>query len=211
MDREYPDQPIVGVGAVIFRGDDVLLIKRAKPPKQGHWSLPGGAQEAGETAQDALIREVTEETGVEIAIGGFIAVVDLIERDEKGRARRHYTLLDYWAEWLTGDLTAGSDADDAVWAAAADLDDYHLWSKTLEVISEARELRELRARQAGKPAAPAARPQKISIFRALRPIGAPHTAKGHLRAFGIAALFGLAAYVAMMALIFFTRWIGMGG
>ena len=204
MNREYPDKPMVGVGAVIFRGSDVLLIKRGKAPKEGQWSLPGGAQEAGETVSDALNREIREETGAEIAIGGFIEVVDFIERDDSGRARMHYTLLDYWAEWLSGDLEAGGDAADAVWAAQEDLGDYALWDKTLEVIETARRLR------AGTP--PATLPSRPKLTRkSLLPFAdEPLTAKGHARAAGIAVVFGFGVYAIMMLIVMLFKWIGLG-
>lgn len=207
MDREYPDKPLVGVGAVIFRGQDVLLIKRAKAPKEGQWSLPGGAQEAGETVEEALIREIREETGSEIAIGGFIEVVDFIERDDGGRAKMHFTLLDYWAEWLSGDVTAGGDAADAVWAAQEDLGDYGLWDKTLEVIETARRIR------AGTPLAPLQTRPKL-FKKTLRPFAAftdePLTMKGHARAAGTAAIFGLGIYAVMMIVVMLFKWIGLG-
>ena len=230
MDREYPDRPIVGVGAIIFREDDVLLIKRGKAPKKGQWSLPGGAQETGETAAEALVREVREETGAEIAIGGFVEVVDLISEDDKGRVHRHYTLLDYWGDWLAGELRAGGDADDAVWAAKDDLADYGLWDKTAEVIETARRMRAASG-PAGMVQSAAAKswwsggwpggwtgawsqrtialPFKLKL-PVLEVTERPHSLAGHLKAFGVAALFGLSAYAFIMALIFITKWVGMG-
>ena len=114
-DRTYPERPIVGVGVVVFRGGDVLLIKRAKPPVSDRWSIPGGAQEIGETVREAARREVAEETGVEIEIVGLVDVVDGITRDPDGRARYHYTLVDFAARWLSGEARAASDAAAVRW------------------------------------------------------------------------------------------------
>ena len=81
MSREYPARPIVGVGVVVWHGERVLLVRRGKPPRVGHWSLPGGAQQLGETVAQAARREVMEEAGLEVALGDIVATVDLIERD----------------------------------------------------------------------------------------------------------------------------------
>src|SRR6476660_5412765 len=98
MSRQYPDRPIVGVGAVIWRGDAVLLIRRGQPPRVGQWSLPGGAQHLGETLAEAVSREVHEETGLTLVDLRLLTTVDLIERDPDGRVRYHYTLVDFSAE-----------------------------------------------------------------------------------------------------------------
>ena len=107
---EYPDRPIVGVGAVVWRGDRVLLIRRGKPPRAGQWSLPGGAQQLGETLREAITREVREETGLELAELRLLTTVDLIEREPDGRVRYHYTLVDFTAEAPAGEPLAGDDA-----------------------------------------------------------------------------------------------------
>ena len=99
MTREYPDYPMVGVGVVVWKDETVLLIQRGKPPRAGAWSLPGGRQELGETTREAGVREVLEETGIKIEIKDLIDVVDTINRDDSGRVRMQYTLVDYWAEW----------------------------------------------------------------------------------------------------------------
>jgi ADP-ribose pyrophosphatase YjhB (NUDIX family) len=118
----------------------VLLIRRAKPPRLGEWSLPGGHQEWGETVEAALRREVLEETGLELGPVHFVATVDLIDRDPEGATRRHYTLLDYTAEVAGGRLAAGSDASEAAWFAPEEARALPLWSKTHEVIERARRL-----------------------------------------------------------------------
>lgn len=134
MSRLYPQQPLVGVGAVIWRDDRVLLIRRGKPPRQDEWSLPGGRQELGETVAEAARREVVEETGLEVVVRDVIGVVDLIERDEDGRVRFHYTLIDVLAEWHTGEAQAGDDAAEVTWAALDELPRYRLWSETERII-----------------------------------------------------------------------------
>ena len=140
-DRLYPARPIVGVGVVVFRGDDVLLIRRGKPPRKGEWSIPGGAQEVGETVAEAGVREVREETGVDIDVKALVDVVDAIRPDEAGRIRSHYTLVDLVAEWRSGDLCAGDDADGCDWVPIADLEQYELWTETLRIIRMAAERR----------------------------------------------------------------------
>ncbi len=140
-DRRYPDRPLVGVGVVIWRDGRVLLVRRAKPPRQGEWSLPGGAQELGETVFEAARREVREETGLEVEITGLITVVDAIRRDEAGTVAYHYTLVDVAAEWRAGEAQALDDAAEVAWAAPDALEKFDLWSETLRVIRLAAELR----------------------------------------------------------------------
>ena len=134
MSRLYPKQPVVGVGVVVWHDDRVLLIKRGKPPRAGQWSLPGGAQKLGETLAETASREVREETGIEIELGDIIATLDLIDRDDAGLVRHHYTLVDFVAEGLETDLRAGDDAADARWFARADINDLGLWSETVRII-----------------------------------------------------------------------------
>ena len=134
MSREYPARPIVGVGAVVWRGDQVLLIRRAKPPRPGRWSLPGGAQKLGETLAEAAAREVREETGVAIAIGPLVDAVDAIERDDNGQVQHHYSLVDFAADWVTGEPEAGGDATEATWFTLVEIERLDLWSETLRII-----------------------------------------------------------------------------
>ena len=134
MTREYPEYPMVGVGVVVWKGETVLIIHRGTPPRVGTWSLPGGRQELGETTREAGVREVLEETGLCIKIKGLIDVVDSISRDGDGRVRMQYTLVDYWAEWISGDPVASTDADDARWVHPDELPTYKLWDETLRVI-----------------------------------------------------------------------------
>lgn len=135
MNRRYPSQPVVGVGVVVWQGDQVLLIKRKKPPRAGQWSLPGGAQELGETLAEAAAREVREETGIGIRLGDIIAALDLIDRDDEGRVRHHYTLVDFVAEALETALEAGDDAAEARWFRHAEINQLGLWSETVRIIN----------------------------------------------------------------------------
>lgn len=134
MSREYPDRPFVGVGVVVWRGDEVLLIERGKGPRSGGWSLPGGKQELGETVREAAHREIREETSVEIEVTGLLDVVDLVRKDGAGRVQFHYTLVDFTAEWVSGEAVAGTDATAARWVRLEDLDQFQLWDETLRII-----------------------------------------------------------------------------
>jgi ADP-ribose pyrophosphatase YjhB (NUDIX family) len=133
--------PTIGVGAVVWRERRLLLIRRGKPPRRGEWSLPGGRQEWGETVEQALRREVCEETALRLGPLTLVDVVDLVMRDDAGRVTGHYTLLDYTADALPGEPRAGDDAEAVAWFAPEDLDALGLWSKTREVIALAAERR----------------------------------------------------------------------
>jgi 8-oxo-dGTP diphosphatase len=138
--REYPVRPIVGIGIAVLRPDAVLLVRRGRPPNIGAWSLPGGAQELGETAEDAARRELLEETGLAVGPLHLAANVDSIAHDGAGRVQFHYTILDFAARWEGGEPRAGSDVSDAVWARLDRLDDFALWSEAIRVIGIARRL-----------------------------------------------------------------------
>ncbi len=139
-DREYPPRPIVGIGVAVLRPDAVLLVRRGKPPNMGSWSLPGGAQELGETAEGAARRELMEETGLAVGPLALAANVDRIHHDAAGRVQYHYTIIDFAAAWAGGEPVAGSDVTEAVWAPLDGLDAYDLWSEALRVIAIARRL-----------------------------------------------------------------------
>jgi|ERR1019366_6223701 8-oxo-dGTP diphosphatase len=115
MGREYPDNPLVGVGAVIIEGDRVLLIRRGQPPLLGEWSLPGGVLECGETLREAVAREAREETGLLVETGEMLGVYERVIRDDEKRVRYHYVLIDFLCRAVGGDLKAGSDAADVRW------------------------------------------------------------------------------------------------
>ncbi|MDZ3835973.1 MAG: NUDIX hydrolase [Rhodospirillales bacterium] len=151
--RIYPQAPLVGVGAIVFNRSRVLLVRRAKDPRRGQWSLPGGLQKLGETIAEAARREVMEEASLAIRVLGLADVVDLIERDDGdggddgGRVRYHYTLVDLVACCGDDVIRPGSDAAEVVWADAGALDGYGLWAETIRVIALALE----RWRAAGSP------------------------------------------------------------
>lgn len=136
--REYPDRPWVGIGCIVFKGERVLLVKRGKPPRLGQWSLPGGAQHLGEPAEEAARRELREEAAIEVGRLVLATVVDAISRDEAGRVRYHYTIIDFAAEWLSGEARAGDDVSAVAWALPSELARYDLTPQTREVIAAAR-------------------------------------------------------------------------
>jgi ADP-ribose pyrophosphatase YjhB (NUDIX family) len=122
----------------------VLLVRRDKPPREGQWSLPGGAQQLGETLAETARREVAEEAGLEVEPGEIVATLDLIERDPDRRIRYHYTLIDFTAEATSPVLRPGSDAADARWFTLPEVEKLGLWSETVRVIKLARERRSCR-------------------------------------------------------------------
>ena len=138
--REYPDRPLVGIGVVLLKPGAVLLVRRGRPPAAGAWSIPGGAQELGETAEDAARRELREESGLEAGPLVLAANVDSIHRDPDGRVQYHYTILDFAAVWLGGEPAAGGDVTDAVFAPLGRLHEYALWEEAHRVIGLARRL-----------------------------------------------------------------------
>ena len=138
--REYPARPLVGIGVVLLKPGAVLLVRRAKPPAEGSWSLPGGAQELGETAEYAARRELMEETGLDAGSLVLAANVDSIHRDPDGRVRFHYTILDFAAEWTGGEPRPGGDVSEAVFAPLDRLGEYDLWQEAHRVIGIARRL-----------------------------------------------------------------------
>lgn len=140
MNREHPERPAIGVGVVVLRGRETLLVRRMRPPKQDEWSLPGGLQKLGETVFETASREVAEETGLLVRPLGLIDVIDLIERDPGGKAvRYHYTLVDVAACWERGDAVAASDAAAVTWTDVDDLARFRLWSETERIIRLAHE------------------------------------------------------------------------
>ena len=136
--REYPDRPWVGIGCIVFREEAVLLVRRGKPPRIGEWSLPGGAQHVGEKAEEAARRELREETSIEVGEMALAYVFDAINEDEDGRARYHYTIIDFAALWLEGEARAGDDVSEVAWALPHELVAYDLTEAAHEAIAAAR-------------------------------------------------------------------------
>lgn len=122
MKRDYPDRPIVGVGAVIIERERVVVVRRATEPLRGQWSIPGGVLEIGETLRQGTEREVLEETGLVIEAGEVLEVFDRIVPDGEGKVQFHYVLVDFLCRRVSGDLRAGSDVSEARWVASAYLD-----------------------------------------------------------------------------------------
>ncbi len=135
--RKYPENPILGVGAVIIGEDHVVLIRRGKEPGYGRWSIPGGAVKLGECLEEALIREVNEETGLEIKVGPLVEVLDRIVRDSQGRVAYHYVLVDYLCWVCGGHAEPGSDALDVRWVSKDELERFDLPHLTRIVIDKA--------------------------------------------------------------------------
>jgi 8-oxo-dGTP diphosphatase len=139
MKRHYPDRPLVGVGAVIFRGEEVLLVRRGQEPAKGSWSLPGGMVEVGESLEAAIKREVWEETGLTVKVLGITAVLDRIYRDNVDKVPYHYVLIDFACEYLSGEVTPASDVTAARFVSLETLSDLPLPSFTAQVIRRARD------------------------------------------------------------------------
>ena len=137
MKRHYPDQPLVGVGAVIFRGEEVLLVRRGQEPARGDWSLPGGLVELGETLTAALTREIAEETGLTVRPLGICAVLPRIFPDAAGRIAYHYVLIDYLCEYLEGEPRPASDITAARFTPLEIFPAFHLTESTTAVIRRA--------------------------------------------------------------------------
>ncbi len=142
MKREYPESPIVGVGGVIFDGPSVLIAQRGREPGKGTWSLPGGAVELGEKVVHALKREIREEIGIEIEVGGLIRVLDRIIQDEEKRVQYHYVIIDYWGWKVSGQAKPGSDASDICFVSLKEIQKMDLHREVQETILMAAELRE---------------------------------------------------------------------
>jgi ADP-ribose pyrophosphatase YjhB (NUDIX family) len=134
--REFPELPLVGVGAIIIESDRVLLVKRAHPPIQGQWSIPGGVLEVGELVREAAVREAREETGLVVEPAELLGVYDRILRDPEQRVQYHYVLIDFLCRAVGGELLAASDASEVQWFRRAELAALKLAEDTQEVISK---------------------------------------------------------------------------
>jgi ADP-ribose pyrophosphatase YjhB (NUDIX family) len=137
MNRKHPDRPIAAVGAVVLNDDRVLLVKRGRPPNQGAWTLPGGGIELGETASEAVRRELLEECHININVIAVLDVVDIIRKDDTGHILFHYVILEFLAHYLSGNLRPDSDAADARWVLQNELGHYELSNDTIRLIGMA--------------------------------------------------------------------------
>ena len=128
--------PACAVGAIVLHEGRLLLVKRDREPARGRWSLPGGRVELGETLNEALVREVKEETGIDVDVDGLCGVAERIVRDDDAAIEHHFVILDYYATARTTDLTAGDDAADARWVTMSELPDYALTSGLIEFLAD---------------------------------------------------------------------------
>jgi 8-oxo-dGTP diphosphatase len=136
--REYPDQPVVGVGAVVIKGGKVLLVKRGIAPSKGMWAIPGGSLKLGETLQEGAEREILEETGVVVKAGNPFYSFDFFERDDDGRIRFHYVIVDMMADYVSGDVQGADDALEARWVSPEELNDLVVSKNTINILESMR-------------------------------------------------------------------------
>ena len=134
MKRDYPEQPIIGVGAVIVRDGRALLVRRATEPLKGEWSVPGGVLELGEKLRDGAIREAFEETGLQVEAGEVLDVFDSIFRDADGRTQYHYVLIDFLCRITAGEASAGSDVSAVLWVTEPELAELGLRESIAQVV-----------------------------------------------------------------------------
>ena len=131
---EHPQTPILAVGGVVREEGKVLLVKRANPPSQGQWAIPGGRVELGESLSQAVEREIFEETGLRVRCGELLTHLEVIDRDEQGQIRFHYLIHDFWAEWVSGTLQAGDDVLEAGWFSRKDLEQENVSATTRDLV-----------------------------------------------------------------------------
>ena len=134
--NEYPDRARVAVGAIVFKDDEILLVQRAQAPSRNIWAIPGGSVEIGESLQEAAEREILEETGVTIRAGEPIFTFDYIERDNAGRVRFHYVIVDVSADYISGEPCAGDDAIDARWVSSQAIDNLEVSPMTRRLLND---------------------------------------------------------------------------
>jgi ADP-ribose pyrophosphatase len=134
--REYPDSPRVGVGAVVLREGRVLLVRRGVAPANGLWAIPGGALELGETLREAAEREILEETGITIRAGEPIFTCDLCQRDDDGRVRFHYVIVDLAADYVSGEVQGADDALEARWVAPEEIEHLSATKTTVKLLRQ---------------------------------------------------------------------------
>ena len=143
MKRDYPDRPIIGVGAVIIHAGRALVVQRAGEPRKGEWTVPGGVLEVGETLRGGVEREVLEETGLVVKAGAVVDVFENIWPDAEGKTEFHYVLVDFLCELVSGELKAETDAADARWITLEELEGWELIGKTGQAIRTGFAMKEL--------------------------------------------------------------------
>jgi 8-oxo-dGTP diphosphatase len=148
--RDYPDRPTLAVSLAVFRAGRVLLARRARPPFQGVFSLPGGLVELGETLEDAALRELREEVGINAGIVAFNQHVELVDRDSSGKIRHHFVITSFVGEWIAGEAKTGPEASEAVWARPSSLAAFDRTPHLMAVVEAAEDLLSARCR-AGHP------------------------------------------------------------
>ena len=136
MKREFPEVPLVGVGTIIIEANRVVLVKRAHPPLQAQWSIPGGVLEVGELVREAAVREAREETGLIVEAGELLGVYDRVLRDPEQRVQYHYVLIDFLCRRVGGELCAASDATEVRWFTREELPMLKLAEDTEDVIEK---------------------------------------------------------------------------
>jgi ADP-ribose pyrophosphatase len=136
MSTEYPDSPRVAVGGVVIKEDRVLLVLRGKPPAYGEWAVPGGSVDLGETLQQAVERELREETGITVRAGEVCHVFEAVKRDGDGRIQFHYVIVDLLADYVSGEPAPSSDATEAAWLPFAELGTRPVNTNTLQLLTK---------------------------------------------------------------------------
>ena len=132
--HEYPDQPRVAVGAIVFEENKVLLVRRGQPPAEGAWAIPGGRVELGESMQKAAEREIREETGLDVRAKDPVFTFDVVVRDDNGRVRFHYVIVDLVADYVSGELRPGDDALEARWVSSTEMETLGISPNTREML-----------------------------------------------------------------------------
>ncbi|HNZ64673.1 MAG TPA: NUDIX hydrolase [Smithella sp.] len=135
MGNAYPVEPRVGVGAITVKDGNVLLVKRGIEPSRGLWAIPGGTLKLGETLQECAVREILEETGVRIRVGSCVYVFDFIERDDQRKIKFHYVIVDFAADYLSGEVKGADDALDARWFSPEDLKSFPVAANTINALT----------------------------------------------------------------------------
>lgn len=132
--RRYPSRPFAAVGVVVWKGDRLLIIKRAHPPREGQWGLIGGALETGETHFEAAIREAREEAGIEIEPFGIITAIDSVTRDTWGKTEFHYSIVEVNARWMSGEPKLNAELLEARWASPGEVENLPVWQEMKRVV-----------------------------------------------------------------------------